>query len=295
MDHAVPIYRQSGEILSGVNMILRKAVLWFVSSWLIFSGASFAADDFPMRARYPDVPIMTRDDLNKKYNDVLIIDVRTKYEYDTLHIKDAINVPLGTTFGEKIHKLRENNKSKTFVFYCNGRTCHKSYEAAVLADRARVSNIYAYDAGIFEWAKSYPERTVLRGHSPIRPQDLIDVAKFREHLIDPKDFAARVGPDTVVLDVRDRAQRDTQLFPFREKRLQLDDNAKLNAVIEDAKAHNKTLLVYDQVGMQVQWFQYHLEGMGLKNYYFMKGGAQGYFDETLGKVVLGGEAKALAK
>lgn len=289
------INRQNGEITSGVtSMAFRTAVLWFLSSCLIFSGASFAADDFPMRARYPDVPIMTRDDLNKQYSNVLIIDVRTKYEYNTLHIKDAINVPLGTTFGAQIHKLRENN-NKTFVFYCNGRTCHKSYEAAVLADRARVGNIFAYDAGIFEWAKAYPERTVLRGRSPISPQDLIDVAKFKEHLIDPKDFAARVGPDTVVVDVRDRAQRDSQLFPFHETRLQLDETAKLNALIEDAKQHNKTLLVYDQVGMQVQWFQYHLEGMGLKNYYFMKGGAQGYFDETLGKVVLGGETKALAK
>lgn len=237
---------------------------------------------------------MTRDDLNKQYNDALIIDVRTKYEYDTLHVKDAINVPLGTTFGAQIHKLREGNK-KTFVFYCNGKTCHKSYEAVVLADHARVSNVFAYDAGIFDWAKAYPERTTLRGRSPIRPEDLIEMAKFKEHLLAPKDFAARVSPDTVVLDVRDRAQRDTQLFPFHEKRAQLDETAKLDAVIDDAKAHNKTLLVYDQVGKQVQWFQYHLEGKGLKNYYFMKGGAQGYFDDTLGKVVLGGDAKALAR
>jgi rhodanese-related sulfurtransferase len=295
MDHAVPVDRQTGDITSGVSMVFRNAVLlWFISSLAVFSGSSFAADEFPMRARYPDVPIMTRDDLNKQYGNVLIIDVRTKYEYDTLHIKDAINVPLSTTFGAEIHKLRQGN-GKTFVFYCNGKTCHKSYEAVVLADRARVNNIYAYDAGIFDWAKTYPERTTLRGTTPIRPDDLIDIARFKQHLIDPKDFAARVGPDSVVLDVRDRAQRDTQLFPFHEKRAQLDETAKLNAVIEDAKAHNKVLLVYDQVGKQVQWFQYHLEGMGLKNYYFMKGGAQGYFDETLGKVVLGGEAKALAK
>ena len=60
-----------------------------------------SGDEFPMRARYPDVDIITTADLAKQYNGVVIVDVRTKYEYDTLHIKDAINIPLSTTFGDK--------------------------------------------------------------------------------------------------------------------------------------------------------------------------------------------------
>lgn len=261
---------------------------------LAAAGASAAGnDEFPMRVRYPDVEVISTADLARSYDSVVIVDVRTKYEYDTLHIADAVLIPLDTGFGDKIAALRARSGDKRIVFYCNGKTCHKSYEAAVLASHARVNNIVAYDAGIFDWAKAHPERTTLRGHTPIKPGDLISSKDFKAHQIEPKDFAALVDA-SIVLDVRDRRQRDTALFPFKEQRAQLDETQKLDAIIDQAKAKHKTLLVYDEVGKQVQWFQYHLEGKGLKNYFFMKGGAQGYFDATLGKVVLGGEDKVKA-
>jgi len=225
---------------------------------------------------------------------VLVIDVRSKYEYDTLHVKDALIVPLGTGFGDKILALRAK-QNKPFVFYCNGKTCQKSYEAALLAAKARVDNVYAYDSGIFDWAKAQPEKTVLLGRSPIKPEDMIDKKSFKARLLEPKDFAARVGDKSVVLDVRDRVQRDTALFPFKEQRAQLDELKKIDVVIEDAKANKKTLLVYDQTGKQVEWFQYYLENKGVKDYYFMKGGAQAHFDHTLGKVVLGSGDKGKEK
>lgn len=93
------------------------------------------------------------------------------------------------------------------------------------------------------------------------------------------------------MDVRDRAQRDSAFFPFKEQRAQLDEIQKIDAAIEGAKTQGKTLLVYDQTGKQVQWFQYYLESKGVKDYYFMKGGAQAHFDHFLGKVVLGASDK----
>jgi rhodanese-related sulfurtransferase len=247
-------------------------------------------DEFPYRVRYPDVSVMTTEELARKLKDVVVVDVRSKYEYDTLHIKDAIHVELKTGFGEKIFALREKHK-KPFVFYCNGKTCHKSYDAVLAAVKARVDNLYAYDAGIFDWAKAQPDQTVLLGRSPVRPTDLISEAQFKARLIEPKDFASRVGDKSVVLDLRDRAQRDSALFPFQEQRAQLNEFKKIDAVIEEARAKKKTLLVYDQAGKQVQWVQYYIESKGLKDYYFMKGGAQAHFEATLGKVVLGGEEK----
>lgn len=270
-------------------------VLFGLMAGLAAAGAGAASsDEYPMRVRYPDVDIITTADLAKQYDNVVIVDVRTKYEYDTLHIKDAVLLPLGTGFGDRVVALRNKYPGKKIVFYCNGKTCHKSYEADVLAAHARVTNTVAYDAGIFDWAKAQPDRTTLRGRTPIKPGDLISGDDFKARQIEPKDFAARVDSNVIVLDVRDRRQRDTALFPFKEQRAQLDETQKLDAIISDAKARNKTLLVYDEVGKQVQWFQYHLESKGLKNYYFMKGGAQAYFDATLGKVVLGGEGKAQA-
>jgi rhodanese-related sulfurtransferase len=248
-------------------------------------------DEYPYRVRYPDVTIITTQDLAKRLKDVVVIDVRSKYEYETLHIKDAVLVELKTGFGDKILALRDKHK-KPFVFYCNGKTCHKSYDAVLLATKARVDNLYAYDAGIFDWAKAQPDHTVLLGRSPIQPGDLIDSKSFKARLLEPKDFVARVGDKSVVLDVRDRRQRDTALFPFQEQRAQLSELKKIDVVIEQAKTQKKTLLVYDEVGKQVQWFQYYLERKGMKDYYFMKDGAQGHFNAMYGKVVLGGEDKA---
>lgn len=267
-------------------MIKRAVGLFIFLSGMVHSLAFAANEEFPYRVRYPDVQVISTADLAKRFNEVLVIDVRSKYEFDTLHVRDAINVPLTTGFGEKLVQLREKHK-KPFVFYCNGKTCHKSYDAVLLADKARLDNIYAYDAGIFDWAKAEPDKTTLLGRSPIKPEDLIDESRFKAHLIDPKEFSLRVGDKSQVLDVRDRVQRDTALYPFKEQRAQLDELKKIDIIIESAKAQQKTLLVYDQTGKQVQWFQYYLESKGLKDYYFMKGGAQGHFDATLGKVVLG--------
>jgi rhodanese-related sulfurtransferase len=255
-----------------------------------------ATDEYPLRVRYPDAPIISTQELTARIDAVTVIDVRSKYEFDTLHVKGAVNVPLSKSgFGEAIARLREKDK-KPFVFYCNGKTCHKSYDAVLLAVRARVNDVFTYDAGIMDWAKAHPDRTVLLGHSPIQPGELIDAEKFKAHLLEPKDFATRVDGNVIILDVRDRVQRDSPLFPFKERRAELGEIKKLDAAIEDAKQHKKTLLVYDAVGKQVEWFQYHLESRGLKDYYFMKGGSQKYFDDTLGKVVLGGEgATKLAK
>jgi len=254
------------------------------------AAAKPATNEFPLRVRYPDVTTMTTAQLAAKLNDVVVIDVRSKYEYDTLHVKDALHIELNTQFGEKVAALREKN-NKSFVFYCNGKTCSKSYDAVLLAAKARVEDLYAYDAGIFDWAKAQPDHTVLLGRSPIKPGDLISSDNFKARLLDPKVFASRVGEKSITLDLRDRAQRDTALFPFKEKRAELDEFKKIDAVIEEARASKKTLLVYDQAGKQVQWVQYYLESKGLKDYYFMKGGAQGHFDAIYGKVVLGGEDK----
>lgn len=244
---------------------------------------------FPLRPQYIDVAVLETQELNARFDEVLVVDVRSQYEYDTLRIQNALLLPVTEkNFVQEVRRLRESS-AKPIVFYCNGKTCRKSYDATLMAQSARIPNVYCYDAGVFDWAKAHPERTALLGKSPIDPGALIDGERFKERLLPPKDFAiaAKAEGAVLILDVRDRAQRDSPLFPFREVRAQLDESAKIDAAIEQAKKENKTLLVYDAVGKQVQWMQYHIEGKGLKNYYFMKGGAQAHWDATLGKVSLG--------
>lgn len=248
------------------------------------------SDEYPLRARYPGVPIVVTEDLARNFDKTTIVDVRSQFEYDTLRIKDAHLLPVTAPgFTDAARRLREGAPGKQIVFYCNGKTCAKSYDAAVKAMDAKIPNVACYDPGIFDWAKAHPERAALLGKNPLKPEALIDDKRFKERLLDPKEFTARATGNALVLDVRDYAQRDNPLFPMREMRAQLDEKDKLAAAFDEAKRGKKTLLVYDAVGHQVRWFQYHFEANGISDYYFMKGGAQAWYDDTLGKIKLGGK------
>lgn len=261
------------------------------------AAATDKATEFPLRPQYIDVQIIETAELNKKFTEVLVIDVRSPYEYDTLRIKDALLIPVtDKKFSDKVRELREKNADRPLVFYCNGKTCRKSYDAVLKAKAARIAGpLYCYDAGVAEWARAQPDKAVLLGRTPVNVDDVITDKKFKQHLLDPKAFEAKIGPTTIVLDVRDRVQRDNQLFPFKEQRAQLDEKDKIDAILEQAKREKKTLLVYDAVGRQVDWFQYYLENKGVGDYYFMKGGAQGFSDAKYGKVTFGAKKEAKAE
>jgi rhodanese-related sulfurtransferase len=246
--------------------------------------AALAAGEFPHREQFKEVRIVEMDALHKDLDASVVVDVRSKYEFDTMHIKGAVHIPVSSAkFVDEIKKLRAGS-NKPIVFYCNGVTCKKSYEAAKKAADAGVGNCLAYDAGLYGWAKRYPERSVLLGKSPMRSEDFLEPKAYKARLLSADDFEARIGPGAIVLDIRDLRQRDTQLFPFREQRAQLDDSDKIAAVVHEARTKNKTLLIYDKTGRQAPWFQYYLEQRGVRDYYFLEGGAEGYFEARFGKL-----------
>lgn len=256
--------------------------LKFVSIILILalaaSAQAVASGDFPARGMYPTVEFIEREALHATYDNYTIVDVRSGYEYETLHVAGAVNIPLSRdSFVEDVKALRERT-GKPIVFYCNGRTCRASYQASERAARGGIPGTKAYDAGIFEWAQAYPDKSVLLGQSPIKVTDLIDDKAFKARLLSAEAFADRVGANTIVLDVRSEFQRDgVALFPFRERRVGLSDRAALREAVNQARAEGKTLLIYDAVGRQVRWLQYSLEALGARDYYFMDGGEQAYY------------------
>jgi rhodanese-related sulfurtransferase len=170
------------------------------------------------------------------------------------------------------------------VFYCNGTTCKKSYEAAELAMRAGIANVHAYDAGLDPWSRRYPERSVLMGKDLVTAADLISGEAFKKRLIAAEQLEAFVDKGAVILDIRDLRQRDVALFPMRELRAPLDDSQKIAAAVTEAKRLKKTLVVYDKVGKQTRWFQYYLDHHGVKDYYFLDGGAEAYHEAKYGKL-----------
>ena len=256
-------------------------ILVFLLNTTLLSAAPAASEGFPGREKYPEVNVVEKSELISKMLEVVIVDARSPLEFKTLRIKGAQNIPVANKdFIEQVKKLRKMT-TKPIVFYCNGRTCMKSYIAARKSLKAKINNVAAYDAGMFEWAKTYPKQAELFGVSPVNNADIIPSAKFKSRLLTPKTFGYNVfnkGKGNIILDVRDKFQRGAAgFFPGKEQWISLNKEEKLKSFITKAKRDNKTLYIYDEVGKQVRWLQYALEDADMKNYYFMGNGAKGYY------------------
>lgn len=263
-------------------MNVRVLLLIVVGQFLTVPVFAATADEFPGRKSYPAVPYIELDKAHqaRASNQAIIVDVRSAYEYDTLRIKDAINISVHDAgFVDAMRKLREANPGKEIITYCNGRTCNKSYEAVQKCRNAKIANVTAYDAGILDWAQKYPLESVLLGKNPIDTRKLISAEAYNARLLEPKKFETMVGGnDVIVLDVRDKFQREaSSLFPGIDKHAGLDDKETLDRYFNKAKKEHKTLLIYDAAGKQVEWLIYYLEDQAVKNYYFMKGGTVAYY------------------
>lgn len=253
----------------------------------LFSATSvFANSEFPGRAEFPEIPLYQKADLLKDLNNVVVVDARSSLEYDTLRVKGALNIPIASKkFPEMVKALRLKT-NKRIVFYCNGRTCYKSYKATKAAMKAGLKDVYAYDAGIFEWAKTYPKYAVLLGTNPMDPKKIIPKKKLKERFLSPLKFTetarAAVRSKTMIMDVRDMYQRaGVGFFIGLEKWVSLDDEKKLDKYLKKALAEDRTLYIYDEAGKQVRWLQYTLERYNVKKYFFMKKGAKQFYKDMI--------------
>ena len=265
-----------------------KSVNSFSFLFLLLFSLSSVADDFPGRKEFTTVSTYEKETLFNNFDKVIIVDTRSKFEFDTLRIKNAISIPVSSkTFTKEVRELR-NQSLKPIVFYCNGRSCYKSYKASQAAIRAGINNTFAYDAGMFEWAKAYPGFSSLLGKSPINPQHIISNEKYKQHLISPESFsqyAFNENSKGLILDIRDSNQRAASigLFLGKERWASIENMKKVTDFIKQAQASKQPIYIYDAVGKQVRWIQYALESHNVKDYYFMDKGAKGYIDKMVYK------------
>lgn len=244
--------------------------------------SAHAAEEFPLRAQYALVGVQPIDtaQLTKQRAQVVVVDVRSTYEFQTLHIDGAVSIPLSEpNFANKLKELSEKER-KPLVFYCNGTTCEKSYKAAADALAAGIKTVSVYDAGIFAWAKANPSLTMLLGKPMTSASQLISKADFEAHLLTPQETDARLAkePNAIVLDIRDAAQRaGISLFQMKDIHVPLD-SPKLQDWLNKAQAENRPLFIIDATGHQVQWLQYVLQEKGLTHYWFVRGGARALYE-----------------
>ena len=250
-----------------------KTLAGLLTCLLFFSTVS-AGEGFPLREKYKGVPYIEIGDLHKEYDDVIIVDVRSKFEFDIVKINNSINILVSkATFLKEIEKLRPRDGSKKMVFYCNGHTCKKSYQATEKATKAGFKNVYAYDAGVFDWIKAYGDKGSLLGESPVDASKILSKDALAVKSLDWTKFkAAAAEAGVMIIDVRDPIQREKKLGLKGTKNIPLD---RVKNLVKAKKFQDKKLLIFDAVGKQVKWLHYYMEENGYKNYYFLTKGVGG--------------------
>lgn len=233
------------------------------------------ADDYPLRKEFPDLKPMTTEELarNLAAGDAIVVDVRSDFEFETIHVKGAKHVSVAKqTFENDLEAQRAKDGTTPLVFYCNGTTCAKSYKAAKQAQDAGFANCYVYDAGIFAWTEAHPDKASLMGKTPADPAKLISKESLKQKTLDFDTFKAKAADaDAVVVDIRDPVQRKVRLDVGQERNIPLD---RFKNVLERGDMKDKYLLIYDAVGKQVRWLMYHLEDKGYTQYAFLDGGVR---------------------
>lgn len=85
--------------------------------------------------------------IEEEVADVILIDCRTKPEFDAGHIKGAKLIDFyDPNFMDEISKLPKNEK---YLIYC--QTGSRSKAACGIMARAGMSNVYNMEYGIMEW------------------------------------------------------------------------------------------------------------------------------------------------
>jgi len=236
---------------------------------------AIADEGYPLRAKFPQAKVISTEALHKDYEKIIIVDVRSKIEFDVIHVNKAVHEPITTAlFTKNLEKIRDKSGDKQIAFYCNGHLCAKSYEAADQAMKAGFQNVVVYDAGVAEWAKAHPDKATLLGKTPAPLNKLISKEMFDKKKISFQDFKKRsADANAMVIDAREPFQRkEIPQLPGTVRNIPSD---RLVELIRKGEFKTKQLLIMDAVGKQVEWIQYYLEDAKYTNYFFLDKGVDG--------------------
>lgn len=241
-----------------------------------FAGFAGAAEEFPLRVKFPKLTPISTDELVAAFGKAVIVDSRAEMEYNVVHIKDSKNIPVGKMKEEDLTALRGKTDSQLLVFYCNGITCAKSYKAAEKAEGLGFANVRVYDAGIFTWSETHPEKSVFFDKpmtADTVKNSLISDSKFNAVLLKTGDFITKAkGDQYTVIDIREPNERSENPIQLPKLKVMAFDVLVGQLEKKSAAVPRSGLLILDNVGKQVDWLQYYLEKEGIKNYYFLSGG-----------------------
>ena len=183
----------------------RVLLFTILCSTFLLASVTFLLAAEPQPAPFKTVPTEELKKLIDSGKDApLVIDARNPEEYDEVHIKNAVNIPVPKL--EKDPTLLPADKKQSIVFYCNGIKCGKSKKAAQFAASLGYSNLMVYAEGMPVWEEkgmsiyAGPNYEKKIETSKLKPQEL-------KTLMDSK-------PTTLtIVDVRDKSEYDQGHIP----------------------------------------------------------------------------------
>lgn len=89
-------------------------------------------------------------------NSALIIDARSKSEYDSGHIPGAISMPSIDFYRILPDFEKSHNQSTAIIVYCASRHCGISHTIAEKLNEAGYTNVSVYRGGMQEWRERRP-------------------------------------------------------------------------------------------------------------------------------------------
>src|SRR5512135_1819203 len=126
----------------------RKIIKTFILAGILLAAAALPS----ARGAETDFKVITTDQLKAMLDekkDFMLIDARTREEYQEAHIDNALSIPEKSF--EESSSLLPADKNSLMVFYCNGVKCGKSKKAAKKADAMGYKNILIYAEGFPVW------------------------------------------------------------------------------------------------------------------------------------------------
>jgi rhodanese-related sulfurtransferase len=221
---------------------------------------------YPLRVEYTNVPVISTADLDKQYDNTIIVDLSDRFVFSIVHVAKAINIPYAEpNYIGQLKDLRSKFGEKPIVVYCDDRTCAASYETVREAQRNGINKIFAYDGGLAEWIQISPQRTALLGQSSMVPDRLVSSEYFQARILSNSDLAGHIrDPDAVLIQIGDKASNTDSVFTGVNTLTPEEFSKKLAG----GNYRDKELLITGLKSGQARWLQYLLEDGSHKNYLF---------------------------
>ncbi|MDH4317767.1 MAG: rhodanese-like domain-containing protein [Desulfobulbaceae bacterium] len=172
--------------------------------------------------------------IDKSGEELTIVDARGPSEYQEVHIKNAINVPVND-FEQNVGLLPAD-KTKQIIFYCNGVKCGKSKKAAEKALEAGYENVVVYAEGMPVWEEKGMPIYAGPDYEKKVETSIISPEQLKELVESKKD-------DFTVVDVRDEEE-------FRQGHIPgaMNIPSEVFATNSGVLDKNKTIVVYCNSG-----------------------------------------------